>query len=84
MSFKEMMLSAPAGQIDQPLMDIIKKWEDTPTAANLLEAIDFAIYYAATSGFVLSIWQSAYEAKPDEEKSKAMELAKTTWRTQYS
>lgn len=77
-----MMLQAPKGQIDDGLMDIVKTWQDDPTAVDLLKAIDFAIYFAATSGFVLSLWQSLYENKPVEEKDNAVKVAEETWRTE--
>ena len=83
-SIRDMFLDAPVGQIDEPLMDVIKKWDNEPTAVQVLEAIDNAIFCASTSEFVVTVMQMFYEAKPEDEKKKAVAFAENNWRVRNS
>lgn len=59
MLLKQMMLDGPDSQVSEGLKQLIRdKWNDTPTAIQVLEALDYAIYGSDASEFVVTLWQS--------------------------
>ena len=48
-------------EISKQLKEIIaKEWSEPPTALQIGFAIEFAVYFASASGFVISIWREMY------------------------
>lgn len=80
-SLKEMLLQAPDGQLDKSMFPLIEKWDEEPTAIQILEVLDQVIYASLGSGFVVSLLQMLYEnaLKKEGKTHKDME-ALTTWR----
>ena len=83
-NIRDMLLVAPEGQMDEPLKDIIRKFDVEPTAVQLLEALDNATYFASASGFVVSVLATLFEKKPQGEKDEAIKYANLNWRKEYS
>lgn len=55
MSIKDAWLAAPGDSMNESIKNIIReKWDDEPTAIQILEALDHCIYWGAASGFVVS------------------------------
>jgi hypothetical protein len=81
---KSMLLEAPEGQIDKPLMDLIQKWDEPPTSLQILEVRDLGAYTAGTSDFTISVmdmaWKSAMKAEGVTEESL---IAQATWRKDH-
>lgn len=79
-SLKDMMLLAPEGNIDPFLMDKIKLWDDEPTALQILEVLDNAVYAASASDMVIHILQMMFEIRTEEERIAAFQYADENWR----
>ena len=52
---KEALLSAPDSQMDASLFPLIEKWDEFPTAIQVLEVLDRAVFGALVSGFALEV-----------------------------
>ncbi len=80
-SLRDLYLAAPAGQIDSQLKLLIEKWNDEPTAIQLLEVVDKAIYWGAATTFAVSSLQTCLNiAMRREGKELADLLPLATWR----
>jgi hypothetical protein len=80
-SLKTNLLTAPDGYMDACLFPIIEKWGDEPTALQLLEVIDKAIYGALMAGFLLAALRTLYDVKLKEEGKTHDDLVPlATWR----
>ena len=49
-ALKEALLKAPDSQLDACMFPLIEKWDDNPTALQILEVLDECIYSALASG----------------------------------
>lgn len=80
-TLKQMLLTAPDGQLDASMFPLIEKWDESPTALQLLEVIDNCIYAGLASGFVVSMLQSLYEiARDNEGKTREQIEELAVWR----
>lgn len=78
---RKLFLDAPESQIDPSLVELIKKWDDHPTALQILEVLDKAIFWGAASGFVVSSLRIMLGAAMTEEDVTLEQLAeKAVWR----
>lgn len=86
MDIKEIILTAPDGQIDPVVRTMIaEKWDDKPTAIQILEIIDNCVYCGASSDFVVSLLNICLEQTIEHEGTTMEELVKlATWRANYS
>ncbi len=81
--FKQLMLAAPDTQIDACMKPLIEKWDDEPTAYQILEVLDHCIHAALSTGFVVTVLQISFdqalkrEGKTHEE---AYAYAEKHWR----
>ena len=76
-SIKAILLSATDSQIDPAVLDIIRKWDDPETAANVLEAIDCAAY----CGFAMGVLDILLKSAIDKEKTTyEAVVANASWR----
>jgi len=82
MSFmRDKLLTAPESQIDPAVLETIKKWDSPETAANVLEALDCAIYCGGASDFVLTVLHVLLERALDREQTTYDAVVKNaTWR----
>ena len=80
-NMKEAFLSAPPGQIDTVVRNIITKWDDEPTSLQVLEAIDCAIHGSSASGFAVGLLQRYYDTLLQKENKKHEDnVPLATWR----
>jgi hypothetical protein len=78
---KQLFLEAPDTQMDPSLRELVAKWDEHPTAIQILEVLDKAIYWGAASGFVVSTLQMMLDAVMIHEGTTLEELAeKAVWR----
>lgn len=81
MTPKEMLLSAPDGQIAHSLFPLIEQWDDEPTSLQILEVIDKSIYSALASSFVLKVLNIFLEQALERESKTLEDLVPlATWR----
>lgn len=81
--FKKLMLAAPDTQIDECMKPLIEKWDDEPTAYQILEVLDNCIYAALSTGFVVTVLQIAFDEALKREGKTHEEVyayAETRWR----
>lgn len=85
MTTKEIWLQAPDGQLDDVIKKIIReKWDDEPTAIQILEAVDHCVYYGASSDFVVSALNLMLEQAMKREGLEWLEFIKDAkWREQH-
>ena len=62
-ALKEALLKAPDSQLDACMFPLIEKWDDNPTALQILEVLDECIYSALASGFVIVLLSSGEVGK---------------------
>ncbi len=80
---KDMLLEGPDSQVSSPLKSIIKKWDETPTAIQILEALDIAVRCGAASGFVIVLMEGELRSAIVREGTTYEEVvAKATWRNE--
>lgn len=81
-SFKSLMLEAPFGHMDQPLRELIEtKWDDDPSALQLLEALDHIAFCASATPFVQGAIKVLMEIKLEQDKVSYADLIKQAgWR----
>lgn len=81
---KQMLLDAPYGHLDASIKPMIEKWDEPPTALQILEVLDKCIYAALASGFVIDILETML-AGTNMEENTTYELveALAVWRKQY-
>ena len=82
LSIKTLLLEAPEHQIDPAVLDIIRKWDEPETAANVLEALDCAAYCGGASGFAMGVLDTLLQSAIKKENTSYDEVVKlATWRT---
>lgn len=81
-SLKSLLLIAPEGHIDPSVMDLIRMWDEPlPTAANVLETLDAAVYCGGASKFVMGVLNGCFESRiAAENTSYAAVVDGATWR----
>lgn len=60
-SFKEAILGLSDRQLDPSMRPLIEKWDDPPTALQILEPLDWCIHGSLASGFVINMLHVLYE-----------------------
>lgn len=85
MTLKEQMLSAPSEQMDDAIKNIIReKWDDEPTAIQILEVVDHCVYWGASSDFVVRVLNLYLEsALKTENKTFDQLIEDATWRKDH-
>jgi hypothetical protein len=77
----EHLLKAPESQLDIQMKPLIEKWNDPPTALQVLEVLDFCIHGSLASGFVVTVLQTLYDMRCKAEGVTHEQLEpKATWR----
>jgi hypothetical protein len=82
MNVKKELLSAPDSQLDASVFPLIEKWNDEPTALQILEVLDHCVYGALASGFVMKLLEQMLSIAIKKENTtyeKVVENA--TWRS---
>jgi hypothetical protein len=83
MNQKEMWLIAPDGQFADDLKWIVQEWNDTPTALQVLKALDYAAYTGGASTFAMKCLNIELQLAMDAEGTTYERLMKSrllTWR----
>ena len=85
-STKAMWLEAPDGQLDTRLRDdVVNRWDDEPTAIQLLELLDKVKYTGGGSGFTVQSLKIMYDFTLKQEGKTHEDLVPlATWRTEWS
>lgn len=84
MSLKSILLEAPIDQLDPAVLNVIRKWDEPETAAQVLEALDCATDCGGASTFgmyVLEILLNNAIAK--EETTYDAVVKEATWRANF-
>lgn len=80
---RKLFAEAPEGQLDPALVELVKKWDVTPTALQILEVLDKAIFWGAASGFAVTALQVMLGAAMTDEGVTLEQLTeKAVWRNQ--
>lgn len=78
---KEMLLQAPDGQLDASMFPLIEKWDDEPTAIQIMEVLDYCVHGGLASGFVITVLETMVEtALTGENLSREDLVKKAIWR----
>lgn len=81
MTLKSMFIVAPDNQLDASMQPLIAKWDDEPTAIQILEVLDQCIYAGLASGFTISILQTMLAHAQQRENLTLDDLVPlATWR----
>lgn len=68
-------------ELDARMFPLIRKWDEEPTALQILEVLDACIYGALASGFVVASLQLLYDAACKREgRTHEQVIADATWR----
>lgn len=78
---KAILLQAPDSQLDPAVLAVIRKWSEPETAANVLEALDCAVYGGEASDFALNILETLLQLAIKKQNTTYEEVVKSaTWR----
>lgn len=81
MTPKEMLLTAPDGQLDHSLFATIEQWDDEPTGLQVLEVLDKSIHCALASSFVIKVLNIFLDQALERENKTLEDLVPlATWR----
>lgn len=79
---RDLFLELKDEQLDAAMFPLIRKWDDPPTALQLLEVLDHCIHGALASSFIVTTLQVLYDGALKREGTTHDEMAKlATWRT---
>ncbi len=82
-TLKQQWLKVPDNHMDHQLLPIIERWDDQPTALQILELLDACIYNGAASRFVVGALEGFLTAAMNNEGVTHEQLvAQATWRKQ--
>ena len=83
LTFKQLMAAAPAEQIDPAAQEIIKNWDEEPTAIQIFEVLDKSARYSWATGFTMMFMQTFLDLRMKLESLSREDLEKlATWRTE--
>lgn len=78
---KEVFLTAPDHQLDARMKALVEKWDEPPTAIQILEVLDHCIHGALASGLVVKLLQIFYYDTLKAEGKTHEDMVKlATWR----
>ena len=78
---KRILLSAPDDQLDHCMFPLIEKWNDIPTALQILEVLDHCIHASLASGAVITVLQTLLDNALIGEKKTLDEVVEHAhWR----
>lgn len=82
--FAELLLMGSDSMLDASMHPLIRKWDEEPTAIQILEVLDHCIHGALASGFVVKALQVAYDLACIRESTTHEEVVKlATWREEH-
>lgn len=78
---KQLLLQAPDSELDSCMFPLIEKWNDTPTAIQVMEVLDHCVHSALASGFVIALLETMVEtALKEENLTRDQLIEKAIWR----
>lgn len=82
---KEIWLEAPVEQMAGVIKNIIReKWDDEPSAIQILEVVDHCVYWGASSDFVVTALNAyMHIALKNEGKTYEQLVTEATWREEH-
>lgn len=84
MSLKSILLEAPTNQIDPVVLDVIRKWDEPETAAQVLEALDCATNCGGASEFAMGVLNLLLQTAIETEETTYEAVVKdATWRANF-
>ena len=79
----QLLTEAPDYELDPQAIELIKKWDATPTALQILEVLDKCVYCAWASGFTMQVLNLLYDTTLKNEGKKHEDMVPlATWRTE--
>jgi len=79
---KKQLLTAPDSQLDESMFPLIEKWNDEPTALQILEVLDYCVRYSLASGFVITLLEQILDiAIKQENTTYELVVENATWRS---
>ncbi len=80
---KQMLLAAPDNELDSQFKPMIEKWEDEPSAIQILELLDQVVHSGGGSGFVVTLLNTLLSLTIMKEKTTYNDVVKqAVWRTE--
>ena len=80
-TLKTLLLTAPDSQLDASMVELVKLWNDPPSALQVLEVLDLSIHGGLASKVVILSLEMAFEAALAREGMPIQELVQyATWR----
>lgn len=81
---QDLLVNAPEHQLDQPIRDIISKWDNPPKPIQVLEALDKCIFCGASTDFVVEVLYAVYDESLKIAGTTNEEVEKQAlWRYQW-
>lgn len=81
-AIRDLLIKMSDGQIDASMHPLLEKWNEPPTALQVLEVLDKCIHGSLASGFVVTVLRAAYgQALAREETTHEIVVQGATWRT---
>jgi hypothetical protein len=78
---REALCAAPDSQLDAAMFPLIRKWDDPPTALQVLEVLDACIHGSLASSFVIRVLEGLYGvACKREQITHDQAAARAPWR----
>lgn len=75
------LLMAPDSQLDEKAKEFIRKWNAPPTAPQVLEVLDWCVWGALASEFMMRVLHMLFEGAMKQEETTQEEVEKkATWR----
>lgn len=80
----QILLSMSDSSIDARMKPLIEKWDEEPTAKQILEVLDWCIHGSLASGFIVATLQAFYEQACKKEGTTHEEVIKDApWRLRH-
>ena len=78
---REALCAAPDSQLDAAMFPLIRKWDDPPTALQVLEVLDACVHGSLASSFVIKVLDGLYAvACKREGVTHDQVVARASWR----
>ena len=80
-TLKQLLMTAPPGQIDDSMKVLIDKWDEPVKAIQVLEVLDKCVRYSLASSFAIVLLEMIYNDALANESLKHEDVVKqATWR----
>lgn len=78
---KILLEDVPDRELDPKVKETIRKWNNPPTALQILEVLDMCVHGSLTNALVIKVLETLLEKTIEKEKTSYEEVvSKATWR----